>query len=120
MLRLQMMPRQKLEQVHLALGALVFLAMRHLLTASRLARSPLLAALPMRLTHQHWLQLLLEPLGKFCNRMEQVRHRGLHHLPPRLRLHKSEQQPLDWLMVMLGRMGFLCGMAQPNEAPVQL
>jgi hypothetical protein len=51
--------------------------MQQLLTVSRLARSPLLAALPMPQIHQHWLQLLPERLGKFCNQMEQVRLLGL-------------------------------------------
>jgi hypothetical protein len=70
------MPRQKLERVRLALGALALLAMQRLLTENRLARSPLLAELPMRLTHQHWLQLLPERLVRFCNQTGQVRHRG--------------------------------------------
>jgi len=75
------MPRQKLEQVHLALGVSAFLAMRRLLTANRLAHSLPLVVLPMPPIHQHWLQLLPEHLGKFCNQMGQVRHLGWLCLP---------------------------------------
>jgi hypothetical protein len=76
--------------------------MRHLLTASRSARSLLLAALPMRLTHPHWLQLTLERLGKFCNPMERVRLLGLPHLPQHLQLHKLARQRQVYLLVLLG------------------